>query len=273
MVTGSRPDGSSFVAHDDELPDLSTIAEGLHVDGEATDGMHRTDSVDVELVLSGEVDLQLDDGTVTLRPGDWVVQNGTRAIHSATFPVLSDACNDEETHDMKHTDRHRESTWRTSVGRIAAVALSIGGLSALAFAPSTAAAATSPTTTSDISTKSGKLGTILVAGNTVYTLKPTKTACDAACLKIWMPVVLSEGVTTATAGTGVDESKLGTVPTDAGALQVTYSGKPLYWFSKDKAGQVKGNVSDKWGKWSMVVTKKPSPGSGKSNAGSGGTSF
>ena len=140
VVTGSRPDGTSFVAQDDELPDVSartpfisiweadgtlqlpsdgsrpassaaffpppggfriilltlwpgtaapdrsdeadadaraaTIAAGLHVD--AADGMHRTDSVDVELVLSGEVDLQLDDGMVTLRPGDWVVQNGAR---------------------------------------------------------------------------------------------------------------------------------------------------------------------------------------------------
>ena len=65
---------------------------------------------------------------------------------------------------MKQTDRHRASTWRASVGRIAAVALAIGGLSVVAFAPSTAAAATSPTTASEISTaKNAKLGTILVA--------------------------------------------------------------------------------------------------------------
>jgi predicted lipoprotein with Yx(FWY)xxD motif len=176
---------------------------------------------------------------------------------------------------MERTSRPRESTWRTSVGRIAAVALAIGGLSALAFAPSTAAAATGPTTASDISTaKNAKLGTILVSGNTVYTLKPSKTACDAKCLKIWLPVLLPDGVTTATAGTGVDESKLGTVATDGGALQVTYAGKALYWFSKDKAaGQVHGNLTDKWGKWSTVVTKKSSSGSGDSNAGTGGTAF
>jgi predicted lipoprotein with Yx(FWY)xxD motif len=179
---------------------------------------------------------------------------------------------------MEQTDRNRESTWRRSVGRIAAVALAIGGLSVSAFALSTAAAATSPTTASVISSaKNAKLGTILVSGNTVYSLKATKTACTATCLKAWAPVLLPQGTTTATAGTGVDASKLGTVAAAEGALQVTYSGKPLYWFSKDKApGQVHGNVTDKWGKWSTVVTAKSSSGTkapSTTNAGTGGTSF
>ena len=42
-------------------------------------GMHTTDTIDFEYILSGEVDLILDDGQKqTLRPGDTVVQNGTR---------------------------------------------------------------------------------------------------------------------------------------------------------------------------------------------------
>jgi hypothetical protein len=42
-------------------------------------GMHTTDTIDFEYILSGEVDLILDDGAkVTLRAGDTVVQNGTR---------------------------------------------------------------------------------------------------------------------------------------------------------------------------------------------------
>jgi quercetin dioxygenase-like cupin family protein len=42
-------------------------------------GMHTTDTIDFEIVLSGEVVLELDDGVETvLRPGDTVVQNGTR---------------------------------------------------------------------------------------------------------------------------------------------------------------------------------------------------
>ncbi|MEZ5143509.1 MAG: cupin domain-containing protein [Acidimicrobiales bacterium] len=42
-------------------------------------GMHTTDTVDYEYIVSGEIDLELDDGaTVHLRAGDTVVQNGTR---------------------------------------------------------------------------------------------------------------------------------------------------------------------------------------------------
>jgi mannose-6-phosphate isomerase-like protein (cupin superfamily) len=49
-------------------------------------GMHTTDTVDLDLVLSGEMDLELDDGAeVHLRPGDCVIQNGTRhAWHNRT---------------------------------------------------------------------------------------------------------------------------------------------------------------------------------------------
>jgi mannose-6-phosphate isomerase-like protein (cupin superfamily) len=42
-------------------------------------GMHTTDTIDFEVILSGTCVLELDDGaTVTLEAGDTVVQNGTR---------------------------------------------------------------------------------------------------------------------------------------------------------------------------------------------------
>ncbi len=42
-------------------------------------GMHTTDTIDFEYVISGEVWLELDDGEeVHLKPGDTVIQNGTR---------------------------------------------------------------------------------------------------------------------------------------------------------------------------------------------------
>jgi mannose-6-phosphate isomerase-like protein (cupin superfamily) len=42
-------------------------------------GMHRTDTVDMEIVLSGELVLELDDGVEkVLRAGDTNIQNGTR---------------------------------------------------------------------------------------------------------------------------------------------------------------------------------------------------
>ena len=42
-------------------------------------GMHRTATVDYDIVIEGTIGLELDDGVeVTLQPGDVVVQNGTR---------------------------------------------------------------------------------------------------------------------------------------------------------------------------------------------------
>jgi quercetin dioxygenase-like cupin family protein len=39
--------------------------------------MHRTDSLDYAIILSGEVDLELDDSEIHLNAGDVVVQRGT----------------------------------------------------------------------------------------------------------------------------------------------------------------------------------------------------
>jgi quercetin dioxygenase-like cupin family protein len=42
-------------------------------------GMHTTDTVDFDVIASGEVYLELDDGAeVRLKAGDCVIQNGTR---------------------------------------------------------------------------------------------------------------------------------------------------------------------------------------------------
>ena len=51
-------------------------------------GMHTTDTTDFEIVLSGQIILELDDGAeVTLGPGDTVVQNGTRHRWRNPFDV------------------------------------------------------------------------------------------------------------------------------------------------------------------------------------------
>lgn len=57
----------------EKLPGLTDVMEPDNL------GFHTTDTVDFELVLSGEIVLELDDGAeVTLKTGDTVVQNGTR---------------------------------------------------------------------------------------------------------------------------------------------------------------------------------------------------
>jgi len=138
------------------------------------------------------------------------------------------------------------------------------GLAAFVLAPDAAHASSHATESLVISTaNNSKYGTILVSGHTLYTLKPSKIACSASCVKIWPEVLLPKGMKKAQAGTGVSAAKLGTVKRAGGALQVTYGGKALYRFFKDTAaGQVKGVTTDTWGKWSVVATKKPSGGSG-----------
>ena len=63
-----------------QLAALRASVPGLGETLEADNpGMHTTDTVDYIVVLSGEADLELDDGaTVHLEPGDCVVQRGTR---------------------------------------------------------------------------------------------------------------------------------------------------------------------------------------------------
>lgn len=73
----AAPENIDFTAALDEaaekLPGFIDVLEPDHP------GMHTTDTVDMEVILSGEVVLELDDGAeVTLSAGDTVVQNGTR---------------------------------------------------------------------------------------------------------------------------------------------------------------------------------------------------
>ncbi len=101
---GSQPDHSSYFPPVGGFrfglfslpPDNTEPPTGLDVTAALTDmeagmpgmlrymdhsdpGMHTTDTIDFEIVLEGTVVLELDDGeTVTLHPGDTVVQNGTR---------------------------------------------------------------------------------------------------------------------------------------------------------------------------------------------------
>ncbi len=56
-----------------------------------TSPMHRTSSVDYGIVMSGHVELELDDGVKTLLgPGDIIVQRGT--IHLWRNPSESEIC-------------------------------------------------------------------------------------------------------------------------------------------------------------------------------------
>jgi predicted lipoprotein with Yx(FWY)xxD motif len=195
---------------------------------------------------------------------------------------------------MEQDTHPRKMTRRTTFGYVATAIFVIVGLAACGSANNTAATTTVPSTGTNAASGGSKsvvvstvqnatFGTILESGGkTLYTLTPSSTPCTSACKKVWPVLALPQGVTTtATAGSGVTASDLGTVD-ESGTLQVTYAGKALYFFSGDTgAGQANGNITDMWGKWSVVVTAAPahsvSPTNNTSTTttppGSGGAGF
>jgi predicted lipoprotein with Yx(FWY)xxD motif len=175
--------------------------------------------------------------------------------------------------------RDQGSDRTTGIRRVAGIGMALAALSVSALTVGTAAAASTPSIRlTTVTTPGGKV--LTVGSATVYTLKASSTACAAACLVVWPAVMVPHGAKHAMAGSGVSSSKLGTAKV-SGGLQVTYGGKRLYTFTGDSGkGQVNGNITDTWGKWTAVVISKPaSNGSGSSststssNAGSGGASF
>jgi predicted lipoprotein with Yx(FWY)xxD motif len=86
-------------------------------------------------------------------------------------------------------------------------------------------------------------------GKTLYVFSPdtpNKSACTASCSTNWPPLTVATGgsAPTATGATGT----LATFARDDGTTQVSYNGKPLYYFANDKAaGDTNGQgVAGKW---------------------------
>ena len=77
-----------------------------------------------------------------------------------------------------------------------------------------------------------------------------ETVCYDDCAEAWPPVFTSGAPK---AGKGVDGSLLGTVKRRDGKRQVTYAGKPLYFYAHERPGEVKcHNVDLNGGLWWVV---------------------
>ena len=112
-------------------------------------------------------------------------------------------------------------------------------------APTTAAQAANGAI---VAVGNSKLGDILVDadGRTLYAFtkdKGDQSACSGDCATNW-PALTG----TATAGTGAQAALLSTAMQANGSSQVTYGGKPLYYFAGDaKPGDTKGQgVGSVW---------------------------
>ena len=77
-----------------------------------------------------------------------------------------------------------------------------------------------------------------------------ESVCYDECAAAWPPVVTSgEPV----AGAGVDASLLGTTERRDGTVQVTYGGKPLYYYAHEAPGEVRcHNVDLNGGFWWVI---------------------
>ena len=169
---------------------------------------------------------------------------------------------------------------KVSIGRVVAVAVAVGTISVAVLPVAAAQAANKKVVVQAVTI--GSHGKVLTSnGKTLYYIAVPAAACDSSCFSIWPPLTLPAHVKSATAGSGVQKSKLGVTTDSAGARQVTYNGQPVFWFSLDKKHQVNGNITDQWGKWlaesvgktSSTGSSGSSSSSGGSNAGSGGVSF
>lgn len=174
------------------------------------------------------------------------------------------------THEHWRNDKVCTQT-RTLLGGIALLTIAgCGGASGTGNAvPSSSAPTTAPSAAPGTTVMTAAVnghGTVLVAASNRMTLYQFSmdiagsgtSACTSACITRWPALTVPAGSSSsATAGiTG----QFGTIiRTDGGGTQVTYNGRPLYFFSGDsQAGDANGNYPN----WSVVaVTAAAASGS------------
>ena len=116
------------------------------------------------------------------------------------------------------------------------------------------------------------LGQILVDSNglTVYLFEKDTSGdastCSGECAAEWPPVTTNGK---ASAGSGVDASKLTTFKRDDGTTQVAFNGHPLYLYAGDGApGDTNGNNLDQFGaEWYAMTSAGESVGEGTESDG------
>ena len=153
----------------------------------------------------------------------------------------------------------------------------------LALALAAAAAAAPPR--ARVAVRATTLGRVLVDvhGRTLYVFDRDvrgRSACGAACAATWPPF-LTTGTPVALAG--VPATRLGTAKRADGRLQVTYMGRPLYFFATDRrAGELAGAAVAHWAALtatgtrlhkSSTSTPTPSPSPAPPPYGGGGDGY
>jgi len=133
----------------------------------------------------------------------------------------------------------------TALAAVAALALPASSMSE----PAAASAST-------LTAKSSRFGRVLFDGRGfvlyAFTRDPRgRSACYGACATAWPPYFAKGRLS---AGAGVTRSLIGTTRRRDGRLQVTYAGRPLYYYVGDRSpGQIFcQNVDEFGGLWLVV---------------------
>lgn len=113
-----------------------------------------------------------------------------------------------------------------------------------------------------IVTKDSKFGPVLfdANGQVVYVFendRANESSCTSAeCVEAWPPVLTRQKPS---AGADVDARLLGTIRRADGGLQVTYDGRPLYFYEHEAPGEIKCHNVDLHGGLWWVVTRHGDP--------------
>ena len=108
---------------------------------------------------------------------------------------------------------------------------------------------------STLTAKSSRFGTVLFdsRGFVLYafTKDQRRSACSGRCAQKWPPYLVRHGIR---AGAGVKSSLVATIRRADGSRQVTYAGRPLYFYVGDqRPGQILcQNASEFGGLWLIV---------------------
>jgi predicted lipoprotein with Yx(FWY)xxD motif len=112
----------------------------------------------------------------------------------------------------------------------------VAGTVAAALALATPSMSSSAADRATVTVNSSKFGRILfdARGFALYAFtrdRARRSACTGACARAWPPYVVKMRPK---AGTGTTASLLGTIRRGNGSRQVTYAGKPLYYYVGDR---------------------------------------
>jgi len=149
---------------------------------------------------------------------------------------------------------------RTTIAAMSA-ALALGMVAGAASAQSPAASM-APAGDVALASTTTDLGTFLTGANGLTLYYFTRDAfsgqsiCGGKCAEAWPPLLVGEG-SAITAADGID-GVTGMIERADGTYQVTYDGRPLYYFAKDAAaGDVAGQGLG--GVWFVATTDGSSP--------------